>query len=150
MREHLAFAVIAEMRQDHHRAAEHQDCHASYRVNASYGMRNMVVTTRYIIHRRGTTLFRQHIEIQAYNNLWPLWVGIATEDQAKRVIERYLLNEEEFRSDYGIRSMSKSERFYNNTWHVNPMPGAPRTGPVMHGWCSNWQGPSGPYPPGWA
>jgi hypothetical protein len=73
-----------------------------------------------------------------YTNLWPLWLGLAPAERAKRIIDDYILNEEHFWSDYGIRSMSKSDRRYNNAKMGTALrPDA--SGP--YGICSNWQGP---------
>ena len=78
-----------------------------------------------------------------YTNLWPLWVGIAPADRAKRVIEKYLLDNAHLRSPFGIRSMSASSPFYNNMIHgyTTPLIGTPQNGPVALRQCSNWQGP---------
>jgi len=58
--------------------------------------------------------------------LWALWAGVAEPARADRMIREHVLNPDEFLSDYGIRSLAKNERMYNNL----PM-GCP----------SNFQGP---------
>lgn len=83
------------------------------------------------------------IRVKGYTNLWPLWIGITPPERAKRVIENLILNEDEFRSPFGIRSLARSEHCFNNMrhGHSNPMTGAPQSGPVFQSSCSNWQGP---------
>lgn len=83
------------------------------------------------------------ITVHGYSNLWPLWIGITPPERAKRVIEEAVLSAEHLRSPLGIRSLSASDRCFNNMWHgySNPMSGAPQTGPVFQSNCSNWQGP---------
>ncbi|TPX05423.1 hypothetical protein FJ656_06570, partial [Schumannella luteola] len=58
--------------------------------------------------------------------LFPLWAGVATGEQADRLIRRYVLDSDEFLSGVGIRSSAKSQGFFNNVAMSNP---------------SNWQGP---------
>lgn len=81
-----------------------------------------------------------------YTNLWPLWAGLATPGQAKRVIEKYVLSPDHFWSEHGIRSMSKSDIGYNNavrgiTVPMPPARGFRPTGPGINYRSSNWQGP---------
>jgi hypothetical protein len=79
-----------------------------------------------------------------YTNLWPLWLGLAREDRARRVIEEYVLNEEHFWGPHGVRSMSRSERHFNNARRglTQPMNPAGMSGTVVRtAGCSNWQGP---------
>lgn len=78
-----------------------------------------------------------------YTNLWPLWIGIAPDNRAERVIRNVLLNPEHLRASFGIRSMSASDPFYNNMvcGYTTPMIGTPQNGPVALRRCSNWQGP---------
>ncbi len=47
-----------------------------------------------------------------WTNFTPLYVGIATQQQAKRTIERYLLNRQEMRCDFGFRSLSARSVYY--------------------------------------
>jgi len=71
------------------------------------------------------------------SNLIPLYAGIATNDQARAMIERYVLSPEHFWSPWGIRSLSRSSEFYNNAVWGNP----PRHGNHRRPTNSNWQGP---------
>ena len=49
------------------------------------------------------------IHIKSWTNFVPLWAGIATSAQAKRMIEEHLLNPKEFWAPYGIRTLSLDE-----------------------------------------
>lgn len=90
---------------------------------------------------RGTD--SSHIEVIHYTNLWPLWAGITPAEDAKNVIENYLLNPDHLLSPFGIRSMSAASPFYNNmaNGYTTPLIGSPQNGPVVEKQCSNWQGP---------
>ena len=69
--------------------------------------------------------------------LLPLFAGIAEPKQADRMIRKYVLSPEHFRSKFGIRSLSKSSEYYNNARWGNP----PRFGNWSRLTNSNWQGP---------
>jgi len=144
VREHLALAHLFREsgREDDARRQEDRAERLCQRINACmwdeedgfyYSLYNPP-------HRHDPSRF---IRIKAYNNLWPLWVGIAPLERAQRVIQNHLLNPEVFRSPHGIRSLSKEDRFYHNLpYGTNlPMYGTPMTGLMMDSWCSNWQGP---------
>ena len=67
------------------------------------------------------------LKVKMFTGFLPMWCGIATDDQARRLVEQHLRNEKEFRAPWGLRSMSKSERMYEPaTDSANP---------------SNWLGP---------
>ena len=55
-----------------------------------------------------------------------LWAGIATEQQAERMVKENLMDERTFCAPYGVRTLSKLEKMYNMRPTHNP---------------SNWQGP---------
>ena len=55
-----------------------------------------------------------------------MWAGIAPKERAERMVREHLLNENEFWSDFGIRTLAKNEPMYSTTEMSNP---------------SNWQGP---------
>ena len=55
-----------------------------------------------------------------------LWAGIATEEQARRMVAENLSDTRTFNAPYGVRTLSKLEKMYNLTATSNP---------------SNWQGP---------
>jgi len=55
-----------------------------------------------------------HYKVKTFSCLLPLWAGIPTPEQAKRVIEEHVLNRDEFLSEYGLRSLARDERIYNS------------------------------------
>ncbi len=72
-------------------------------------------------------------------------LSIANEDQLRRIL-RYMLDEREFLSPYGIRALSQFHRDHPYTMHVNGAehrvdyePGESSTG--LFGGNSNWRGP---------
>jgi hypothetical protein len=86
------------------------------------------------------------IDRLTYTNLWPLWLGLADKERARRVIERYVLAPKHFLSEHGLRSTSASEPYYNNARggttlpYPPPEPEDPWPLGIPIG-CSNWQGP---------
>jgi len=66
-----------------------------------------------------------------------LYAGAAPEDRARRMIENYVLSPEHFRSPWGIRSLSRSSRYFNNALWGGPG----RYDPPDRLCNSNWQGP---------
>lgn len=61
-----------------------------------------------------------------WSGFMTLWAGIATQEQAKRMVSENLLDERTFCAPYGVRTLSKMEKMYNLRATHNP---------------SNWQGP---------
>ena len=55
-----------------------------------------------------------------------LWAGIATPEQAQRMVKENLMDERTFNAPYGVRTLSRLEKMYNLRATHNP---------------SNWQGP---------
>jgi putative isomerase len=55
-----------------------------------------------------------------------LWAGIATPEQAGRMVREHLNNEKTFAAPYGVRTLSKMEKMYSVRASNNP---------------SNWLGP---------
>ena len=55
-----------------------------------------------------------------------MWAGIATPEQAKRMVEEHLKNQNTLGAAYGVRSLSKMEKMYGLYASDNP---------------SNWDGP---------
>jgi putative isomerase len=53
------------------------------------------------------------IHIETWTNFVPLWAGIATPGQAKRMIEEHLLNPKELWSRYGVRSLAPGDPLYD-------------------------------------
>lgn len=67
------------------------------------------------------------LKVKMFTGFLPMWCGIATEVQARVLVEKHLRNEEEFAAPWGLRSLSKSERMYEPAMDsANP---------------SNWLGP---------
>lgn len=66
-----------------------------------------------------------YLKFRSWANIFPLWAGLATKEQAE-CVHKYIMSEEHFLSVCGIRSHAKSDPIYNNVPMGNP---------------SNWQGP---------
>lgn len=49
-----------------------------------------------------------------------MWIGIASPEQAKRMVEEHFRNEKTFASPNGIRSLSKAEKMYAILPSCNP------------------------------
>jgi putative isomerase len=67
------------------------------------------------------------VKVMSWVSLMPLWCGIADSEQASQIIEKHVLNPEQFWSKYGIRSLSADEKMYSPD--------------VSRGNPSNWLGP---------
>ncbi|MEP0366430.1 MAG: trehalase family glycosidase [Cyclobacteriaceae bacterium] len=63
--------------------------------------------------------------IEVWSGFLALWAGVATPEQAKRVVEHYS-DPRTFNSPSGVRTLSKMEKMYNLRASANP---------------SNWRGP---------
>lgn len=61
-----------------------------------------------------------------WSGFMALWAGIATPEQARRMVRENLMDERTFCSPYGVRTLSRQEKMYNTRATHNP---------------SNWQGP---------
>ena len=123
MREYLAMAALADELGDQTQAR-------IYRHEA-------LVTRRAILRqlwsakdgmfwnrRRDTGAIVQTI---SWSNFLPLVDGLLSRGEGRRMIRLHLLNPAEMRSEYGFRSLSKSEAAYNNEAIIHPY--------------SNWRGP---------
>jgi len=64
--------------------------------------------------------------IGSWTGFMAIWAGIATEEQAERMVKENLLDERTFWAPYGVRTLSKMEAMYNMAATHNP---------------SNWNGP---------
>jgi hypothetical protein len=78
----------------------------------------------------------KHLKIKSVAGFMPLWAGIATEQQAKRLVE-HLTNPKEFWSAYPVPSYARSERNYTQH-HVPPPLLDPYYG--LDDDHSNWRG----------
>jgi len=72
----------------------------------------------------------QLIRCISCSNFFPLTYQLASPNQAKSLVQQYLLNSEHMRSEHGLRTASKQEIGFNNTKMIKPH--------------SNWQGPIWP------
>lgn len=64
--------------------------------------------------------------IEVWSGFLPLWAGIATKEQAERVVKEHYCNPATFNSPSGVRTLSKMEKMYSLRASANP---------------SNWRGP---------
>ena len=67
------------------------------------------------------------INVESWTGFVPLADGLLSQREGRRMIALHLLNPAEMRSDYGFRSLSKSDPDYNNEAIIDPY--------------SNWRGP---------
>lgn len=58
--------------------------------------------------------------IGVWSGFLTLWAGIATPDQARRMVEEHLLDESTFRAPFGVRTLSRQEKMYNLRASGNP------------------------------
>jgi putative isomerase len=65
------------------------------------------------------------LRVDSWSSFLPMWAGLATQEQAERMVERYR-DPRTFFSNYGVRSLSRLEKMYNLRASNNP---------------SNWLGP---------
>jgi putative isomerase len=76
------------------------------------------------------------IKVKSAAGFIPLWAGIATDRQARILVERHLRNAAEFRTPFPIPSYARSEPSY--TQYYQPTPGAELVyglGPGHSNWC---------------
>lgn len=64
--------------------------------------------------------------IGVWSGFMAMWAGIATPEQAQRMVEENFKDTRTFNAPYGVRTLSKLEKMYNMSASHNP---------------SNWQGP---------
>ena len=76
---------------------------------------------------RKTGNFIRHL---SYSSLIPLWAGIAPRRSGREMIKRHILNPNEYRAPYGIRTLAQDDSAYNQKNIIKPH--------------SNWQGPAWP------
>ena len=58
--------------------------------------------------------------IEVWSGFMALWAGIATKEQAERMVKEHFCNEKTFSSPCGIRSLSKTEKMYTVKKSGNP------------------------------
>jgi putative isomerase len=64
--------------------------------------------------------------IEVWSGFMAMWAGIATPEQADRMVREHFLNPKTFNSPSGVRTLSKMEKMYSLRASANP---------------SNWRGP---------
>jgi putative isomerase len=67
------------------------------------------------------------LRVQTFTGFLPMWCGIATERQAKQLVETNYLADDRLRCDSGVRTLSRFETMYSLDFSSNP---------------SNWLGPT--------
>jgi putative isomerase len=55
-----------------------------------------------------------------WSGFLPMWAGIATPEQAKRMVEEHLRNPRTFAAPFGVRTLSRLEKMYNVRASGNP------------------------------
>ncbi len=108
-REYLALALLAE------KLGKSEDA-AKFRKNAEELER--LVQQKMWSQTDGTFLnidsrTGHFVRVKTWTNFVPLWAGIATREQADRMIEDHLLNAKEFWSANGVRTLAPDEPLYN-------------------------------------
>ena len=66
------------------------------------------------------------IKVRTWTGFIPMLAGVATAEQAERIVQEHITDEKTFASPFGIRALSKDEKMYNLEATNNP---------------SNWLGP---------
>lgn len=67
--------------------------------------------------RHWSTLIQR---IESWSCFMPLWAGIATPEQAERMVREHYLDEKTFFAPYGVRTLSKMEKMYAVIKSGNP------------------------------
>lgn len=80
-----------------------------------------------VLHKGMPRIYAGLIQrIGVWSGFMAMWAGIATPEQAQRMVAENLLDTRTFNAEYGVRTLSKLEKMYNLRASSNP---------------SNWQGP---------
>jgi putative isomerase len=66
------------------------------------------------------------LRVQTFTGFLPLWCGLATPEQARKLVQANYVADERFRGAFGVRSLSSMESMYSMDFSSNP---------------SNWLGP---------
>lgn len=64
--------------------------------------------------------------IEVWSGFLPMWAGLATPEQAERMVREHFANPQTFNSPSGVRTLSRMEKMYSVRASANP---------------SNWRGP---------
>jgi alpha,alpha-trehalase len=122
MREYLAMAVIAEHLSD--------PAARKYREQAAATRRAIL---RQLWSAKDAMFWNRRrdngdvIRTMAWTNFLPLVDGLLSRGEGRRMIRLHLLNSAEMQSEYGFRSLAKSDAAYSNEAIIKPY--------------SNWRGP---------
>jgi alpha,alpha-trehalase len=123
MREYFSMAAIADKLGDH-AAARAFDVEALATRHAILRQLWAPHDAMFWNRRRDTGAI---VRVIAWSNFLPLVDGVLPRDEGRRMIQLYLLNPMQMRSEHGIRSLSQFDPAYNNQAIINPY--------------SNWRGP---------
>jgi hypothetical protein len=63
----------------------------------------------------------ERIRVKAASSFTALWAGIATPEQARRMVFEHLFNPREFWTPYPVAALAKSERWYSRDWFPGDM-----------------------------
>jgi alpha,alpha-trehalase len=123
IREYLAMAVLAARFGD---AASARTYRAEAQATRAAIMRQLwSASDAMFLNRRRDN--GEVIRVLDWTSFLPLVDGLLSHSEGRRMIQLHLLNPAEMRSEYGFRSLSKSDPSYNNEAMIKPY--------------SNWRGP---------
>ncbi len=123
MRESLAMGQIASRLGDE--AASHKYKEEAIRTRKAIVGKLWLPKEAIFLNRRRDNGAR--VRVLSWTSFLPLLDGLVEPQDAKRMIREHLLNPAEMRSEFGFRSLAKSDPAYNNDAIINPY--------------SNWRGP---------
>lgn len=123
MREYRAMAVIAQHLG--HPKAAHRYRHKAESIRSAL-LKNLWSSKDAMFWNRRRDN-GEWIRRMSYSNFTPLMAGVLSRSDARRMIQRHLLNPVEMLAPYGFRSLAKSDADFNNRAIINPY--------------SNWRGP---------
>lgn len=79
------------------------------------------IDAKSLLHQGAPRTWEAVIErIGSWSGFMSLWAGIATAEQAKRIVEEHIQNPNSFNSNYGIRTLDKREKMYSLIKSGNP------------------------------
>ncbi len=108
-REYLAMAVLSGW-------LGHPAAAAEYRARAAHlrsAMQRLLWSAADGLYYNRDARSGRWIRVKTWTDLAPLWAGIPTQEQARRMIEDHLLNAREFWAPDGVRSLAADEPLYN-------------------------------------
>lgn len=108
-REYEAMAILAQKLGYSNDAAEYRDKAAALKTRIQTQMWSASAGSFLNIDARTG----KQIDILIWTDFVPLWAEIATQSQAKRMINEHLLNPREFWSPWGIRTLAPNQALYD-------------------------------------